>query len=731
MLKKKYKTKLLIFVFKKIDSLIIQIRKNEDQKQALFFNILILLKTMYSKSGQSDPITLVLFKKLSNLEILTTILAIISIFLLITLLLFSRIITFNPTGPLLPSEQNPYAFATLYILNDSQLNFHQKMGKISIFPDSNSAGSPSAFIKGFVNDLKPGTSHGVLILENTNFLLVADENDNQLFHFNPMGSLTHNCKRDSNLNTNIEGHMGDLGDIIANDLGQANIDKYVNGFNVNLIYGRAVVVLKKEDPCDSESFYLQKSDILAFGILGIYSEDKEEIELKRQMIEKKKKSMFKFQEKNGILKENKDKLVEEMKFQNKENDNVLEVKLQKQSEEKPLIHEEKLPVANFEEKSLPFVKNEKKQLVHDIMKNEEEILPVVKNEERNLINIEDIEKKSNHFEIRPKFHQDREVNTELQAAINAIETNESDNLGFAKTKQDQPVLIENSTKNEEKPDFVHEFHSENLLGKQIESPLMMNIDLDHQNLNKSDENAKDTISFKNIKKDATPRVDGENMKSLFSLRDNSDSIFKNLFDLDTKDSDPWNIPISQIPPNGNENKLETNETKKLIKKTNHIEKRLPGPYEADLMKRRRNLFKRNNFTSSSLLQNRSVETSLIHNRNFTDQENKIPSETFDKFKESDFPLKETTSKQNISSIFEKLANLIDSTEAKTQPMITEKKERKKNDDVFMGIDLGLKSKNHKNEAKPSTNELKEFQKNFENGVQENLQQRLKKLEEKL
>lgn len=277
---------------------------------------------MQSKnSANHDPISATLFKKLSNLEILTTILAIISILFLITLLLFSRMITFNSTGPLLPSEHNSYAFATLYKLNNSKATFSEKIGMLSIFPDTNS--NPSAFIKGFVNNLTPGSSHGVLLIENSNFLLFSDENDSQLFHFNPTGSLFHNCKRDSNYNTKNEGHMGDLGDIIANDKGKANIDKYINGFNVNLIFGRAIVILKKEDPCDSESFFLQKSQILAFGIMGIYSEDKEEIELKRQLIEKKKVNMFKFQEKGTNLKEA-TKVKEINAIENQEEKNKLE-----------------------------------------------------------------------------------------------------------------------------------------------------------------------------------------------------------------------------------------------------------------------------------------------------------------------------------------------------------------------------------------------------------------------
>lgn len=286
---------------------------------------------MLTKPGKSI-LPGIVSNKLSQLELLTTILAIFSIFLLIALLFLSHVINLSPTGPLLPSEKNSYAFARLYKLNDSSTSIiNENIGKVSIYPEMKSSSNPSAFIKGIINGLKPGASHGLLILENTNFLIESKESDGHLFHFNPTGSLTHNCKKDSNLNNNVEGHMGDLGNIIANENGQANIDKYIVDFNVNLIYGRVIVVLKTQDICDSENFYLQKEEILAYGVLGIYSEDNEQIELKRQLIEKKKKNLFKFKEKvisneAQIAKEEKNNLKkEEIIFDagKKENDNFI------------------------------------------------------------------------------------------------------------------------------------------------------------------------------------------------------------------------------------------------------------------------------------------------------------------------------------------------------------------------------------------------------------------------
>ena len=633
---------------------------------------------MYSKSSQFDSISEALSKKLSNLEILTTILAIISIFLLITLLLFSRIITFNPTGPLLPSEQNPYAFASLYRMNDSQSNLNEKIGKMSIFPDANSGSSPSAFIKGYVNGLKPGTSHGVLILENTNFLLVSDENDNQLFHFNPMGALTHNCKRDSNLNNNVEGHMGDLGDIIANDLGQANVDKYVNGFNVNLIYGRAIVVLKREDPCDAESFYLQKSEILAFGILGIYSEDKEEIELKRQMIEKKKKNMFKFQEKN------KENLAEEMKFQNKGTE-AEEKNLVKNEQKKPLVFEENKSLLEINNDS---VKNEKPSVKTDFVEKKDHILNEQGSEtsihqeprtkkyekrERELFSEKDWEEKPI---LKSKNEQNLKINNDLQSAINAIETNE------AETAQPKKEFNEVAITPSEKKINIFE---ENF-GKEKKEAVQPE---------KSDENL--------------------NLNSLFSMEENSNGIFKNLFNLDLH-SDPIKSETSE---NFNE-EIKPKTLPISMQPKNLAEKKLPNSYEAELIKKRKSLFKKHNFNfNPNSFQNATTEASLIQERNLTDEENPSYSE---------ISSNSLANQTNISSIFERLTTLIDSTQEKAQQ--NQQKILENKGEVFVGIDLAHGSQ-AKNEMKQSNKELKKFQKNFEEGVENDLQQKLKKLEDKI
>lgn len=620
---------------------------------------------MYSKSPQFDSISEALSKKLSNLEILTTILAIISIFLLITLLLFSRIITFNPTGPLLPSEQNPYAFASLYRMNDSQSNLNEKIGKMSIFPDTNSGSSPSAFIKGYVNGLKPGTSHGVLILENTNFLLVSDENDNQLFHFNPMGALTHNCKRDSNLNNNVEGHMGDLGDIIANDLGQANVDKYVNGFNVNLIYGRAIVVLKREDPCDAESFYLQKSEILAFGILGIYSEDKEEIELKRQMIEKKKKNMFKFQEKN------KENLAEEMKFQNKETEPE-EKGLVKNEQKKPVVFEENKSLLEINDDSVKIEKNPSAKTDFVEKKDHEQGSETLSHKEPRTKNIYERREEALFSEkdlvekpILKSKNEHNKINNDLQSAINAIETNEAE---IAQPKKE-------ATSSEKKTNIFEE-----TFGKE----------------------KKEAVQPENL-----------NLNSLFSMEENSNNgIFKNLFNLGLH-SEPIKSETSENLKGENKSKALPNSISMQPKTL--TEKKLPNSYEAELLKKRKSLFKKNNFNPSSL-QNAKTETSLVQERNLSDVQ--IP----------EISSNSIANQTNISSIFERLATLIDSTQDKAQN--NQQKILENKGEVFVGIDLAHGSQ-AKNEVKQSNKELKKFQKNFEEGVENDLQQKLKKLEDKI
>ena len=623
---------------------------------------------MLSKNSHTDPFTVALSKKLSNLEILTTILAIISILLLITLLLFSRVITFNPTGPLLPSEQNPYAFATLYKLNNSQLSFNEKMGKISIFPDTNSAMSPSAFIKGYVDGLKAGTSHGVLILENTNFLLFSDENDNQLFHFNPTGSLLHNCKRDSNLNSNNEGHMGDLGDIIASDVGQANIDKYVNGFNVNLIYGRALVILKTEDPCDSESFYLQKNEILAFGILGIYSEDKEEIELKRQLIEKKKKNMFKFQEKvaDPLKKNSKNTISDEMKFK---------------SDEKMAKHEDSIStqkIADIPLNSLIDSNN------NNTLSNDAKSIPesqivndnINKHDKDNNDNLPF----TNNFDNKENNNKDDQFDVDPFKALFGTDSHEANSVLFQKKSHNnknpmkynntwanlkrKPInnLYENFTKNTSEASS-HLFESSPALIDTTSQPVASEV---------------------------------ENFNSLFDIKDGRDSIFKNLINYDKPSQTNKMIEKSlKFLP-------RLNEKDEFKDKRNNTNK-LPNyqQFEEKLMTNRKSLFenaeKKKNVSNTGKL-------AVKNNRNLD-----IAAE---------------------NSIFDKLTNLFN----KTDTIPKEIHELKENPDVFIGIDLAKPSSVQTSKPagkKVHNTELKQFQKSFEEGVQQNLHNKLRKLEDKL
>ena len=86
--------------------------------------------------------------------------------------------------------------------------------------------------------------------------------------------------------------MGDLGDVVANEKGEAMIDKYISEFYLNLVYGRAILVLKMEDNCNNENFYVNKTDILGYAVLGIYSEDQEEIQLKTEQVEKNNRQLM-------------------------------------------------------------------------------------------------------------------------------------------------------------------------------------------------------------------------------------------------------------------------------------------------------------------------------------------------------------------------------------------------------------------------------------------------------
>lgn len=63
------------------------------------------------------------------------------------------------------------------------------MGRISITSDGSlgeTQSSSSVFLKGIITELNPGSSHGLLLVENTNFLQNSDGSDD-IFHFNPTG----------------------------------------------------------------------------------------------------------------------------------------------------------------------------------------------------------------------------------------------------------------------------------------------------------------------------------------------------------------------------------------------------------------------------------------------------------------------------------------------------------------------------------------------------------------
>ena len=125
---------------------------------------------------------------------------------------------------------------------------------------------------GIINNLVPGTSHGLHILEYSDITLMnktitQDKNHyNQYIfkHYNPY-HLKHSCpSTDHNKNC----HEGDLGNIIANSNGQAKFSIIKKTF-IKSLSGRAVVVNKNKDMFNEDMEFDTFDNIYAFGVLGI------------------------------------------------------------------------------------------------------------------------------------------------------------------------------------------------------------------------------------------------------------------------------------------------------------------------------------------------------------------------------------------------------------------------------------------------------------------------------
>lgn len=152
------------------------------------------------------------------------------LFLLILLFLFCLVTMFNNYSPstfktrIFSKKENGFIFSLLQTLETN----HQ-IGLISIKYQERGGAVLSGVIKG----LNPGKKHGLLILENMNSLILKENEQNSTtnyfslnnFHFNPSKSHIHSCK-----NTDKNGHMGDLGNVIANEDGKAEISSFFSEF---------------------------------------------------------------------------------------------------------------------------------------------------------------------------------------------------------------------------------------------------------------------------------------------------------------------------------------------------------------------------------------------------------------------------------------------------------------------------------------------------------------------
>ena len=124
---------------------------------------------------------------------------------------------------------------------------------------------------GVINNLIPGSSHGLHIYEYSDILLLNKTNtenrkyNNYLFkHYNPYQK-KHSCP--NNL-PHQEYHLGDLGNIIADNTGQAKFS-IIKKISAKSLGGRVIVVNKRKDNCDKETEYDDGNNIYAFGVLGV------------------------------------------------------------------------------------------------------------------------------------------------------------------------------------------------------------------------------------------------------------------------------------------------------------------------------------------------------------------------------------------------------------------------------------------------------------------------------
>ncbi len=124
---------------------------------------------------------------------------------------------------------------------------------------------------GVINNLIPGSSHGLHIYEYSDILLLnktsieSRKYHNYLFkHYNPKHT-KHSCP---NNNPNEEFHLGDFGNIIADNNGQAKFS-LIKKMNARPLSGRVIVVNKRKDSCKQDVEYDDASNIYAYGVLSV------------------------------------------------------------------------------------------------------------------------------------------------------------------------------------------------------------------------------------------------------------------------------------------------------------------------------------------------------------------------------------------------------------------------------------------------------------------------------
>jgi len=124
---------------------------------------------------------------------------------------------------------------------------------------------------GVINNLIPGSSHGLHIYEYSDILLLnktsieSRKYHNYLFkHYNPKHT-KHSCPSN---NPNEEFHVGDFGNIIADNHGQAKFS-LIKKMNARSLSGRVIVVNKRKDSCKPDEEYDDASNIYAYGVLSV------------------------------------------------------------------------------------------------------------------------------------------------------------------------------------------------------------------------------------------------------------------------------------------------------------------------------------------------------------------------------------------------------------------------------------------------------------------------------